>query len=112
MIADPWFYVTAVVAVLIVGIAKGGLGGGIAVVGVPLMAMTVSPVQAAAVLLPILMVFGVFLGSIVPGRADALVDTVILGILKAFAPDKHKSEIGRAHVGTPGTGESRMPSSA
>ena len=42
-------------------------------------------------LLPVLMVFGVFLGSIVPERADALVDTVILGILKAFAPDKHKS---------------------
>ena len=59
MIDDPWFYVAAVVAVLIVGIAKGGLGGGIAVVGVPLMAMTVSPVQAAAVLLPILMVMDV-----------------------------------------------------
>ena len=56
MIVDPWFYVAATVAVLIVGIAKGGLGGGIAVVGVPLMAMVVSPAQAAAVLLPILLV--------------------------------------------------------
>ena len=56
MIADPWFYAAATVAVLIVGIAKGGLGGGIAIVGVPLMAMVVSPVQAAAILLPILMV--------------------------------------------------------
>lgn len=56
MILDPWFYVAASVAVLIAGIAKGGLGGGIAVVGVPLMAMVVSPGQAAAVLLPILMV--------------------------------------------------------
>ncbi|MCY3842932.1 MAG: sulfite exporter TauE/SafE family protein [Acidobacteria bacterium] len=44
---------------LIVGIAKGGLGGGIAIVGVPLMAMVVSPVQAAAILLPILMVMDV-----------------------------------------------------
>jgi uncharacterized membrane protein YfcA len=56
VILDPWFYVAASVAVLIAGIAKGGLGGGIAVVGVPLMAMVVSPAQAAAVLLPILMV--------------------------------------------------------
>lgn len=56
MIADPWFYAAAVVAVLVVGVAKGGLGGGIAVVGVPLMAMVVSPAQAAAVLLPILLV--------------------------------------------------------
>ena len=44
---------------LIVGVAKGGLGGGIAVVGVPLMAVVVSPVQAAAILLPILMVMDV-----------------------------------------------------
>ena len=40
MIVDPWFYVAATVAVLIVGIAKGGLGGGIGVVAVPLMSMT------------------------------------------------------------------------
>ena len=56
MIADPWFYLAATVAMLIAGIAKGGLGGGIAVVGVPLMAMVVSPAQAAAIMLPVLMV--------------------------------------------------------
>ena len=56
MIVDPWFYVAATVAVLIVGIAKGGLGGGIGVVAVPLMSMTVSPAQAAAIMLPILLV--------------------------------------------------------
>lgn len=59
MILDPWFYAAAVVAVLIVGMAKGGFGGGIAVIGVPLMAMVVSPIQAAAVMLPILMVMDV-----------------------------------------------------
>ena len=46
MIVDPYFYLAATVAVLIVGMAKGGFGGGIAVVGVPLMAMVVSPFQA------------------------------------------------------------------
>ena len=56
MIADPWFYVVAVPAVLIFGISKGGFGGSLGVVAVPLMALTVSPVQAAAVLLPILCV--------------------------------------------------------
>lgn len=59
MITDLWFYVAAAIAVLIVGIAKGGFGGGIAVVGVPLMAMVVSPVQAASIMLPILMVMDV-----------------------------------------------------
>lgn len=56
MITDPWFYLVAVPAVLIFGIAKGGFGGGLGVLAVPLMALVVSPVQAAAVLLPILCV--------------------------------------------------------
>lgn len=54
MITDPWFYAAAVPAVLLFGIAKGGFGGGLGVLAVPLMALAVSPVQAAAVLLPIL----------------------------------------------------------
>lgn len=54
-IDDPWFYVTAVVAVLILGIAKGGLAGGIGLVAVPLMSLTIEPARAAAILLPILM---------------------------------------------------------
>jgi uncharacterized membrane protein YfcA len=40
--------------VLLFGIAKGGFGGGLGVLAVPLMALVVSPLQAAAVLLPIL----------------------------------------------------------
>ena len=89
MIDDPWFYVTAVVAVLIVGIAKGGLGGGIAVVGVPLMAMTVSPVQAAAVLLPILMVMDVLALRAYWGRWDVanlrvLLPASLVGTLLGF----------------------------
>ncbi|GIT66617.1 MAG: hypothetical protein Ct9H300mP25_00890 [Acidobacteriota bacterium] len=55
LITDPWFYVASTIAVLIVGIAKGGLGGGIGIVAVPLMSMVVSPLQAAAILLPLLM---------------------------------------------------------
>lgn len=56
---DPGFYVTAIVAVLILGIAKGGLAGGIGLVAVPLMSLTVEPARAAAILLPILMVMDV-----------------------------------------------------
>ncbi len=54
MITDPWFFVAAVPAVLLFGIAKGGFGGGLGVLAVPLMALVVSPLQAAAILLPIL----------------------------------------------------------
>lgn len=54
LITDPWFYAAAIPAVLIVGVSKGGLGGGLGLLGVPLMALVISPVQAAAILLPIL----------------------------------------------------------
>ncbi|GAA4090977.1 sulfite exporter TauE/SafE family protein [Zhongshania borealis] len=56
MINDPFFYFCAIPAILIFGMAKGGFGGGIAVVSVPLMSLAVSPVQAASILLPILVV--------------------------------------------------------
>ncbi|MGN6145144.1 MAG: TSUP family transporter, partial [Mesorhizobium sp.] len=54
LLSDPWFYAAAVPAVLLVGLSKGGFGGGIGFVGVPLMALVMPPVQAAAILLPIL----------------------------------------------------------
>lgn len=60
MITDPVFYATAVVAVLIVGVAKGGLAGGIGIVGVPLMSLTIGPIRAAGIMLPILMAMDVF----------------------------------------------------
>jgi uncharacterized protein len=59
MIQDPFFYLCAIPAVLIFGMAKGGFGGGIAVISVPLMALAVSPVQAAAILLPVLVAMDV-----------------------------------------------------
>ena len=60
MITDTFFYLTAIPALLIVGIAKGGLGGGIGIFGVPLMSLAIGPVQAAAIMLPILMLMDVF----------------------------------------------------
>jgi len=55
MIDDPIFWAVAVVSVLITGISKGGFGG-LALLAVPLMALTISPVQAAGIMLPILIV--------------------------------------------------------
>lgn len=56
MITDPWFYAAAIPAVLLFGISKGGFGGGLGTAAVPLMALVISPIQAAAILLPILCV--------------------------------------------------------
>jgi hypothetical protein len=35
VLTDIWFYAAAIPAVIIVGLSKGGFGGGVAVVGVP-----------------------------------------------------------------------------
>lgn len=55
MLTDPLFYLAAIPAVILLGLAKGGFAG-IGILGVPLMALVISPVQAAAILLPILLV--------------------------------------------------------
>src|SRR3954464_13339664 len=55
MSTDPLFYAVAIPAVILLGLAKGGFSG-IGVLSVPLMALAVSPVQAASITLPILIV--------------------------------------------------------
>lgn len=59
MITDPVFYAFALPAVIMVGLSKGGFGGAMALMGVPLMALAIPPVQAAAILLPILIVMDI-----------------------------------------------------
>ncbi|NLB99735.1 MAG: sulfite exporter TauE/SafE family protein [Pseudomonas formosensis] len=54
MLTDPLFYLCAIPAVLLYGVAKGGFGGNIAILSVPLMTLVMPPQQAAAILLPIL----------------------------------------------------------
>jgi uncharacterized protein len=54
MITNPWFYAAAVPAVLLVGVSKGGFAGGLGLMAVPIMALAISPVQAAGIMLPIL----------------------------------------------------------
>lgn len=56
MSIDPSIYFAAIPAVMLVGLTKGGMGEALALMGVPILAMVVSPVQAAAILLPILIV--------------------------------------------------------
>lgn len=60
LLSDPSFYLAAVPAVALIGLSKGGLGGALALMGVPLLSFTVPPVQAAAILLPILVVMDMF----------------------------------------------------
>jgi uncharacterized membrane protein YfcA len=43
VIESPLFYLIAAIAVLIVGISKGGFVGGFGMVAVPMMAMIIDP---------------------------------------------------------------------
>lgn len=56
MLPDATFYAAAIPAVILVGLTKGGMGEALALMGVPILALVVPPVQAAAILLPILIV--------------------------------------------------------
>lgn len=50
------FWFAAVAAVLLIGVAKAGFGGGAGVIATPLLSLTVPVAEAAALLLPILLV--------------------------------------------------------
>ncbi|MBR9786990.1 MAG: sulfite exporter TauE/SafE family protein [Vibrionaceae bacterium] len=97
IVSDPWFYVMAIPAVLIYGIGKGGLGGALGIIAVPLMALIISPTQAAAILLPILIVMDAFavrhhyrsadyriLRQMLPG---SIVGVVVAGLFISVTPE-------------------------
>ena len=97
MLTDPLFYLAAIPAVILLGLAKGGFAG-IGILGVPLMALVISPVQAAAILLPILLVQDVVsvwvfrrarnnavLARMLPGAAIGVVAGYMLAALVSVA---------------------------
>ena len=52
---DPVALLAGLGAVVLVGLSKGGLGGAFALLGVPILSLVMPPVQAAALLLPLLL---------------------------------------------------------
>ncbi|MFZ1366728.1 MAG: sulfite exporter TauE/SafE family protein, partial [Sphingorhabdus sp.] len=55
MPADAFFYIVAAIAVILVGLGKGGFAGlGAAVM--PIMTLAIDPVSGAAILLPLFIV--------------------------------------------------------
>ena len=55
VITDPLFYLLAIPAVTFLGLSKGGFAG-LGMLATPLLALIVPPLEAAAILLPILIV--------------------------------------------------------
>lgn len=97
VITDPLFYAVAVPAVLLMGISKSGFGAGFGALAVPLMALAVPVPQAAAILLPLLLVMDVLglaalmreadrglLKLLLPaGLLGTVIGTVLFGLLPA-----------------------------
>lgn len=123
--ATPTMLWVTVLAVALVGVSKGGLGGAFALMGVPVMSLVMPPVLAAAVLLPILLIMDatslwlwrgwrdgsllrVMLPAAVVGIAlgwatsavtsDAVVRLIVGGIALVFAA---RAFLGRYLGGTP-----------
>ncbi|WP_439108055.1 sulfite exporter TauE/SafE family protein [Congregibacter sp.] len=89
MLQDPSFYLVSVPAVLLYGVAKGGFGGAVAILAVPLMALLMPPAQAAAILLPILVVMDMVVIYSYRGQFDALalrllLPGALLGLLAGY----------------------------
>ena len=100
MITDPWFYVAAAPAIVIVGLSKGGFLSGLAILGVPLLALVISPVQAAGIMLPILIsmdAIGIwaYRKSFDPANLKVLAPATVIGIAIGWATAAYVSE---AHV--------------
>lgn len=94
---DSTFYIVAVIAVLLVGFGKGGMGDALGLMGVPILSFVMPAVQAAAILLPILVVMDIIalwswrahwhkqtLMILLPG---ALIGIVIGWVTFAIVPD-------------------------
>ncbi len=89
MLTDPLFYLCSIPAVMLYGIAKGGFGGPVAVLAVPLMALVMPPTLAAAILLPILVVMDALVVKTYWGLYDRraleiLLPGALVGILLGY----------------------------
>lgn len=86
MIADPSFYLAAIPAVFLNSLSKGGFGGAFGGISVPLLAMTVAPAQAAAIMLPLLCAADIYGLRRYRGQWHAgILRTMILGGLLGVA---------------------------
>ena len=70
MLADPAFLAVAVLAVLLIGVSKSGFGGAMGSLSVPLISLRIAAPQAAAIMLPILLLLDAIGLVVFRGKSD------------------------------------------
>ena len=93
---DWTFYCAAIPAVILVGLSKGGFSG-LGALSMPLLSLAVSPVRAAAIMLPILIVqdwvsVWAFRREFEPRNLVILIPASLIGIGAGFLLAAHVSE--------------------
>jgi hypothetical protein len=96
IITDPLFYLFAVPAVIMLGLSKGGFSG-IGMVATPLLALVLPPLQAAAILLPIILLQDALSCWIYrrvwdPWNLKVMLPGAVLGVAAAWLFAAHVSE--------------------
>jgi len=96
LISDPIFYLAAIPAVTFLGVSKGGFSG-VGLLATPLLALVLPPLQAAAILLPILILQDVI--SVLAYRHDwdarnlkVMLPGSVIGVGAAWALAAHVSD--------------------
>ena len=106
MPTDILFYLVCIPGVMLYGIAKGGFGGPMAVLSVPLMSLVMPPAQAAAILLPILVFMDMLVVKTYWGTFDRLalrwlLPSALVGVaLGYWSADHFDDDAMRILVGT------------
>jgi uncharacterized protein len=58
--SDPWFYILGFSATFLMALGKGAFGGGLAIIGVPFMALVIDPITAAIIFAPLVVFMDLF----------------------------------------------------
>jgi uncharacterized protein len=58
--ADPWFYAVGLLTTFLMAAAKGAFGGGLAIIGVPMLSLVMDPISAAITVAPLVLFMDLF----------------------------------------------------
>jgi len=94
---DLLFYFYASIGVILFGISKGGFAGPVAILSIPIMALVMSPIKAAAILLPVLLLMDLVAMYIYWNKWDLknvkiILPPAMIGVLIGTATFNYTSE--------------------